>query len=151
MTATTRIIDGPLPPIDPHAPHDGAVGRARAGDAGAELIFHGRVRGTEATKGTDGGDTVPIVALDYEQYEGMTAAELQQLADETATRFPLLAFECLHRVGRVPVGEASLRVTLISAHRGEAIDALTWFVNELKVRVPIWKWGVRADGSRFPS
>ena len=28
---------------------------------------------------------------------------------------------------------------------------MTWFISELKKRVPIWKWAILEDGSRIPS
>jgi len=124
----------PLPPYEP-AP-------ARS-DAGAELLFHGRVRSGEGDR--------EIRALGYEAYEGMAHKELHGLAEETRSRFELLDLVCWHRLGDVPVGEPSLRVVLRSRHRQEAIRALDWFVVELKRRVPIWKWGVAPDGERFPS
>lgn len=134
MSVEVRLVDGALAPIE-----DDASRR----DDGAELIFHGRVRRRE-------GDD-EIAALDYEHYPTMTEQELQALADETLERFGLSALRCLHRVGRVPVGEASLRVTIVSAHRAEALDAMAWFVTEMKRRVPIWKWAVTADGERRPT
>jgi molybdopterin synthase catalytic subunit len=129
-----RLTRDPLPPWAPETPRP---------DAGAELVFHGRVRDAE--------EGVPVTAIEYEAYEPMALAELRALADELLRRFPVHDLECIHRVGVVPVGEASLRVVLRSAHRTEAIEALVWFVRELKVRVPIWKWGITAEGRRFAS
>jgi len=136
--ARTRITTEPLPGVD--APEAAAF--AGPG-AGAEVIFHGRVRGMEEGR--------EIVALDYEHYAGMAERELAALADEAEARFELLALEVIHRVGRVPVGDASLRVTVWSRHRQEALAAMAWFIAGLKERVPIWKWGVTAAGERFPS
>lgn len=124
-------------PLEPFAPAG-----ARP-DAGAEILFHGRVRGTEAER--------EIVALHYEHYAGMAEAELRSLAEACVERFGLLDLACVHRIGDVPVGEPSLRVVIRARHRGEGVTGLDWFIRELKVRVPIWKWGVRADGERFPS
>ncbi len=132
----TRIIDGPLPPLD-----DAAV--PSDGQDGAELLFHGRVRGTEGGR--------PIVALDYEAYLPLAETELRAVADDTASRFPIRSLVCLHRIGRIGVGEASMRVIIRSPHRTEAITALAHFIEQLKDRVPIWKWGVTAEGERFPS
>jgi molybdopterin synthase catalytic subunit len=111
--------------------------------SGAEILFHGRVRGREGDR--------EIIAIDYEAYEPMARLELERLAAEVLDRFPIAELSCSHRIGVVPVGEASLRVVLRSTHRAEAIEALAWFVRELKVRVPIWKWGLTAAGERFPS
>ncbi|MBC8346870.1 MAG: molybdenum cofactor biosynthesis protein MoaE [Candidatus Marinimicrobia bacterium] len=110
---------------------------------GAELIFNGRVRATEH------GDS--ITALEYEQYEGMAEAELIQLAKDTCQKFPIHDLFCKHRIGKVDVGETSLHVVIWSKHRQEGIDAMSWFIIELKKRVPIWKWAILEDGSRIPS
>ena len=110
---------------------------------GAELIFNGRVRVTE------NGEN--ITALEYEQYEGMAKAELTQLAEETCKRFPIHDLFCKHRIGRVDVGETSLHVVIWSKHRKEGLEAMTWFISELKKRVPIWKWAILKDGMRIPS
>ena len=110
---------------------------------GAELIFNGRVRATEH------GDS--ILALEYEQYEGMAEVELTQLAKNTCEKFPINDLFCKHRIGKVSVGETSLHVVIWSKHRQEGIDAMSWFIIELKKRVPIWKWAILQNGSRIPS
>lgn len=130
----SEIVHGRLTPFGPDD--------SRTGE-GAELVFNGRVRGTEHGR--------PIVALDYEHYPGMAEDELRALAEETCARFPVADLFVRHRVGRVPVGEASLHVAVWSRHREEGIRAMSWFIVELKKRVPVWKWAVLADGSRVPS
>jgi len=131
--ARTALVPGPLPPV--------GEDDTRTLD-GAEIIFHGRVRGRE------NGTT--IVALEYEHYPGMAEKELEALAGEAARKFPIRDLVCLHRIGRVRVGEASMRVVVRSPHREEALDAVAWFISEVKQRVPIWKWAVDSDGNRIP-
>ena len=130
----THIIEGPLPPVSA----DDAEG-----DTGAELIFHGRVRDEEGDR--------RIVALEYEAYAGMAETELQAVGEEAARKFPIRDLICHHRIGAVPVGELSMRVTIRSTHRAEGLEAMAYFISALKKRVPIWKWGVTAEGERFPS
>ena len=110
---------------------------------GAELVFNGRVRATEDDKN--------ITALEYEYYEGMAEEELTQLAEKTMNKFPIHDLFCRHRIGRVDVGETSLHVSIWSKHRREGLDAMDWFISELKKCVPIWKWAILGDGSRIPS
>ncbi len=110
---------------------------------GAEVIFHGRVRGEEGGR--------KIVALEYEAYAEMAEQELQNIGTEAAEKFAILDLYCDHRTGAVPVGEVSLRLVIRANHRGAALEAMAWFITELKARVPIWKWGLTADGERFPS
>ena len=129
-----EIVKGPITPF----PSDDS----RTQD-GAELVFNGRVRATEHGEN--------ITALEYEQYEGMAETELRNLAENTVKRFPVHDLLCKHRVGKVKVGETSLHVVIWSKHRQEGIDAMSWFIVELKKQIPIWKWAILEDGSRIPS
>ena len=45
----------------------------------------------------------------------------------------------VHRLGDVPVGEASVIVVVSSAHRGPAFEACRYLMDRLKSEVPIWK------------
>ena len=110
---------------------------------GAELIFNGRVRNTEHGK--------EIIALEYEQYEGMAELELGKIAQLTCEKFPINELYCKHRVGRIGVGEISLHVVIWSKHRKEALEAMDWFILRLKKLVPIWKWAIMTDNTRVPS
>jgi molybdopterin synthase catalytic subunit len=49
------------------------------------------------------------------------------------------------------VGDTSLHVVIWSKHRKEGLDAMSWFISELKNSVPIWKWAILEDGSRVPT
>lgn len=100
---------------------------------GAELVFMGLVRETE--KGEN------ISALVYEHYEGMAQKELQKIGMETIDKFGIIDFHCVHRVGAIPVGKAAIVVLVRSKHRQEAFSAMSWFMDELKKSVPIWKVG----------
>ena len=112
-------------------------------DAGAELTFNGRVRSIE--------DDKEITDLEYEQYDGMAEKELKIIAEETINKFSIHDLFCKHRVGKVKVGEVSLHVVIWSKHRKEGLDAMTYFISELKRKVPIWKWAIHKDGTKVPS
>ena len=112
-------------------------------DQGSELIFNGRVRSKENRQEING--------LEYEQYEGMAESELKRIAIDTANTYPISDLFCKHRVGRVPIGETSLHVVIWSKHRKEGLEAITFFISELKKRVPIWKWAILKDGTKIPS
>ncbi len=130
----TGVIKGPLPPLA-DVP-DPAV-------TGAEVIFHGRVRNREQ------GEV--IKALYYEAYQQLADRELRAIGEESVTSFALLDFSCHQRIGEVPVGEISLRVMARARHREAALQAVAWAVDQLKRRAPVWKWGVRTSGERFPA
>ena len=110
---------------------------------GAELVFNGRVRNMERGK--------EIIALEYEQYEGMAELELKEIAQRTCKKFPIKDLFCRHRIGIINVGEISLHVVIWSEHRKEALAAMDWFILQLKKLVPIWKWAIMIDNTRVPS
>lgn len=44
-----------------------------------------------------------------------------------------------HRLGEVPVLESSINIVAVSPHRKEALNGVSWAIDELKEKVPIWK------------
>ena len=128
MSVTVSIIDGPLgaPVMAPDAAHPGRTG--------ALLVFEGIVRREE-----NGGD---IEALAYEAYEPMASLVLEKIAAEMVEKHGLLGLCVEHSRGVVPVGRASLRVTVASAHRAASLAAMAEFIDLLKRDVPIWKKAV---------
>lgn len=80
-----------------------------------------------------------VARIDYHCYEPMALKELSALADEVARKYDLPALAVVHRIGVVPVGEASLLVVAADAHRRPVISAIGELIDELKRRVPIWK------------
>lgn len=101
------------------------------GDVGAVLVFEGVVRRMEGER--------ELAALEYEAYEPMASRMLERIAGEVAARHGLRSIRVVHSVGVVPVGRASLRVEIESAHRGPSLAAMAEFIDLLKRDVPIWK------------
>lgn len=102
-----------------------------AGNVGGIVVFYGIVRDRE--------DGRPITALEYTAYREMAEHQFRKLIAETKRRWPLKRLRVVHRLGVVPVGEASLLVRAEAAHRGEAFAATQFIIDELKQTVPIWK------------
>jgi molybdopterin synthase catalytic subunit len=100
-------------------------------DCGAVVTFLGVVRDME------GG--AKIAALDYEASRGMAEHQFAQIFSEVGRRWPVPQLDIVHRVGRVPVGEASLWIRVVAGHRQEAFAACGFLIDELKKHVPIWK------------
>ncbi|NOY30259.1 MAG: GTP 3',8-cyclase MoaA [Planctomycetes bacterium] len=112
--------------------------QAQSPEAGAVVLFLGTTRQI-----TDGRETA---CLKYEAYPSMATKELERLEEEARQRWPLTACLIAHRLGTVPLGEASVAIVVASAHRREAFAAGEWLIDTLKVRVPIWKQEQWADG-----
>ncbi|MDH5643955.1 MAG: molybdenum cofactor biosynthesis protein MoaE [Gemmatimonadota bacterium] len=100
-------------------------------DCGATAVFLGSVRQSDE----DG----PVEFIEYSAYEEMAESEFEAILKETEKRSPGVRLVGMHRLGRVPVGEASIAVVAASGHRAEAFDALRFAVEEAKKRLPIWK------------
>mmetsp|Transcript_22962 Transcript_22962/g.46508 ORF Transcript_22962/g.46508 Transcript_22962/m.46508 type:complete len:169 (-) Transcript_22962:112-618(-) len=93
-----------------------------------------------------------VVRLEYEAYEPMALKEMQRLAQEVldgscGAGVRRVAFA--HRLGVVPLAEASVVIAVAGEHRKEAFDACIFLIDEIKARVPIWKKEVYDDGSTW--
>lgn len=106
-------------------------------DIGAVVTFTGLCR--------DEGGT--LAALELEHYPGMAQAEIERVAQQAQTRWPLLGLTAIHRHGRIAPGEPIVLVVAASAHRTDAFQAAEFLMDYLKTRAPFWKKEHRADGT----
>jgi len=106
---------------------------------GALCLFVGIVRGENGGR--------PVLRLEYEAYEEMALASMDQIAAEARERWPVTDVRIVHRLGLIEVGEASVAVAVTSPHRGQAFDACRYVIDTLKKVVPIWKKEFYADGA----
>ena len=147
----TPLMDGDevavLPPVSGGAPllteeplDVGALIRevSRPG-AGAVAVFIGVVR--DQFQGT------PSAAVRYHAYGPMAEKVLTEILRAKAAAAPELRLAARHRTGQLAVGEASLVVAVSSPHRQAAFAACREVVEEIKVRLPVWKQELRADGA----
>lgn len=118
---------------------DALVAAVRTDACGAVVTFLGVVRSTSA------GDARPVDGLTYEAYPAMALAEMHAIAGEAQTRFDA-AIAIVHRTGALVLGEASVGIAAASAHRGVAFDACEYVIDQLKLRVPVWKKEHYVDG-----
>lgn len=96
--------------------------------AGALVSFIGVVREFY-------GDT----SLWLEHYPGMTERQLAAIAEAAAQRWPLLAWQIVHRVGQLPPGANIVWVACASGHREAAFNACQFIMDQLKTQAPFWK------------
>lgn len=84
--------------------------------------------------------------LAYEAYKQMAEAKLAELEAAARTRWQLADCLVVHRLGEVPVSEASVAVVVSSPHRRASFEAAEWLIDILKQDVPIWKQEHYAGG-----
>ena len=120
----------------------------KRGEDGAALVFEGMVRNQTRGRRT--------LYLDYEAYEEMALQQMESLAGQALQQFQVRDVAIVHRLGRLEIGETSVLIVVVSAHRAAAFDACRWLIDTLKRTVPIWKkehfedGAVWADGDPFP-
>jgi molybdopterin synthase catalytic subunit len=120
----------------------------KLGSDGAVLVFEGIVRDNSRGRAT--------LYLDYEAYEPMALKQMEALIAEALEMFGIREAVIVHRLGRLQIGEASVAIIVVSAHRAAAFEACRWLIDRLKRLVPIWKkeyfedGAVWADGEPFP-
>ena len=110
----------------------------RSHAAGAVVLFLGTVR--EFT-----GD-VQTSSLEYDAYAEMALQELRKLDTDVRAKWPVIDVAMVHRTGPLQLGDIAVAVAVSSGHRKEAFAAGQWLIDTLKVRVPVWKKEVYADG-----
>ncbi len=120
--------------------HLEALGRALHDvAAGACATFEGRVRIKN--------DGRTVQSLEYEAFAPLAEKEGARILEEAAARFGILKAVCVHRTGRLALGDLAVWVGVTSEHRGAAFDACRYIIDQTKLRVPIWKREHYADGT----
>jgi len=124
------------------------VAAMKAGEDGAVVVFDGIVRNNTRGRKT--------LYLDYEAYEEMALTQMRALAEKAVADLGVRDVAMVHRLGKLDVGETSVLIVVVSAHRAVAFEACRWLIDTLKKTVPIWKkeyfvdGAVWADGDPFP-
>ena len=106
--------------------------------AGAYCGFEGWVRNEN-----EGHE---VLRLEYEAYEPVAVAEGNAILAEAQQSFPHLLAHCVHRTGLLEIGECAVWVGVVAPHRDEAFHACRYIIDQVKVRLPIWKKEHYVDG-----
>ncbi|GMR05735.1 MAG: molybdopterin synthase catalytic subunit MoaE [Gammaproteobacteria bacterium] len=110
-------------------------------DIGAIASFTGLVRDLNE------GDEVSLVSLEH--YPGMTEKQLQEIAQEAESRWPLQGITIIHRVGTLAPGDQIVLVITASPHRAVAYESNQFIMDYLKTRATFWKKETLENRSRW--
>ena len=119
---------------------DLAAARERLLDpgCGAYVQFEGWVR--------DHNEGQAVIRLEYEVYEPLAVKEGERILAEAVQRFGVARAAAIHRSGMLELADVAVIVGVSSAHRGEAFEACRYIIDQLKLRLPIWKKEYYANG-----
>lgn len=107
-------------------------------DAGGFVEFVGRVRRHAGGR--------EVLRLEYEAHPALAVSEGDALLAEATQRFGLNVARVTHRTGLLEIGDVAVWIQVGAAHRREAFAGCEWIIDQLKLRVPIWKRETYADG-----
>lgn len=133
---TCVYVDLTSEPLDP------LIGRnfVRDPQAGAIVCFEGITREDFAGK--------RVVHLSYESHEPLARKTLKNIACKALSQFEgLYKVYIVHRLGTVPVSEASILIYVSSKHRQAAWQAGEWILEKVKELAEIWKNEMYDDGT----
>lgn len=114
------------------------VNHVRDPTAGAIATFEGTTRDTFEGK--------RVLELRYEAYVPMALRRMRAICSAARAAWRIRRLSVAHRLGTVPVGEASVFVAASAVHRADALEACRFLIDEVKASVPIWKKEVYANG-----
>jgi molybdopterin synthase catalytic subunit len=129
----TAIVDDP---IDVAA----LIDEVRDETCGALSVFLGTVRDTN--------DGRPVTGIEYSAYRSMAEREIATIVGEAQSKFGIARVVVEHRLGVLSLGDVSVAIVVAHPHRGPALDASRYVIEQLKRRVPIWKLEQYVDGTR---
>jgi molybdopterin synthase catalytic subunit len=105
--------------------------------AGGVALFAGAVRALDQDR--------PVVSLGYTAHPSAEDV-LHTVAQEVVSACPVVGLAAVHRVGDLTVGDLAVVVAVSCPHRGEAFAAARQLIDEIKLRLPVWKHQRYADG-----
>lgn len=108
-------------------------------EAGALATFEGWVR--------NHNDGRAVALLEYEAFPELAQHEGEAILAEARRRFAIEEACCVHRVGRLAIGELAVWVGVTAKHRDAAFRACRMIIDAVKARVPIWKKEHHVDGA----
>ena len=125
MSAVPHLVSGPLV-------LDRLLADVAAPECGGTCAFLGTVR-SGPEEAAHGG----VTGIEYVAYDAMAEAEFERIVSEAGTRWPGARVAVRHRVGLVPLGEASIAIAAAAPHRAAAFEACRFVIEEVKRRVPV--------------
>lgn len=116
--------------------HENLVGHQAAG---AIVGFVGMIRDHDQGR--------QVVRLEYSAHPSAEQVMTDVLAEVAEHATGVRALAASHRIGTLQIGEAALVAAVAADHRQAAFKTCAHLVEELKVRLPVWKHQFFADGT----
>lgn len=109
-------------------------------ECGALVTFEGWVRNHNEGKAVSG--------LSYETYDALCIREAAKIMAESDAQWELSKVLCVHRKGDLAIGDIAVWIGVTAVHRGQAFDCCEFMIDQIKLRLPIWKLEHYVHGER---
>ena len=109
--------------------------------AGAVCTFVGVVRATHKGR--------RVMHLEYEAFPPLAMKAFDRIAAEVNAEWPGVGLAIHHRIGRLAIGDASVAIATVSAHRAAAFQVCRYAIERVKQILPVWKHEFFADGDAW--
>lgn len=118
-----------------------AVAFCRTDECGAEILFIGTVR--------NNNDGRAVTAVTYDGHVALGNNTLNELCADTQSKWGHdLNLWVEHRLGTLKVTEESLLIHVSSPHRDAAYQASRYLIEQIKLRLPVWKEEIYVEGDK---
>lgn len=117
-----------------------ALARISSPSAGANVLFLGTTR--------DSFENRPVSQLSYTAYPPLTLKTLDKIARDAVSKHALTGVVIAHRLGTVPISEASIVIAVSAGHRAAAWRAGEEVLELCKEKAEIWKMEEFEDGEK---
>ena len=77
----------------------------------------------------------------------MAEKMIEKIVEEAKRTWDIKEIHVSHRIGLLEIGEAAVAIAVSAAHRAEAFAACRFIIEQIKIKVPIWKKEVFGDGT----
>jgi adenylyltransferase/sulfurtransferase len=100
-------------------------------ESGGFVCFEGLVR--------NHNQGLSVESLEYQAYQELTESEGSKIVNEALEKFNLHRAICYHRQGHLKIGDIAVWIGVSSAHRDDSYQASRYIIDQIKLRLPIWK------------
>lgn len=125
------------------------VSKAGRATNGAVTMFLGQVR--DHDRQAEGQAVTEIEYIAHPEAQAVLEREVTAAVGDAfavvSSDQPAPTVVVVHRVGRIPVGEAALVVVVGSPHRFPGMNLVPAIVERVKATLPVWKKQSLQDGS----
>jgi len=124
----------------------GALAAVASPACGAIASFIGTVREESSVLANA---TRRVTALEYDAHPQIASQRLEEIAAEACGKWDVEYLVAIHRVGLCSLGEPTVLIACSAPHRGDALEACRWTIDEVKASVPIWKKEIYEEGDAW--